>query len=227
MLKYLPYVIFIDRMNTDMKIETAKVIDLIESRFKEVAQLEGDLSVFPLTRENHLQVKTDKQKSDTFGEVFTPLWLVDSMLERISDYDWRNSDKMTMDLCAGYGQFTVRMIRKKYNLLGKKFDISKFLQSFPSDVRENPATHWFAELQLSSCYKLLYIYSTKINLAIGDAKELVSLPDNARGIMVFNSALKTWENRTEEIQEFIGRPRKYSLENEQKFVEFMESINES
>jgi hypothetical protein len=216
-----------DRMNTDMKIDTAKVVNLIEKRFQEVAELEGDLSIFPLTRENHLQVKTNKEKSDTFGEVFTPLWLVDSMLERISDYDWRNNDKITMDLCAGYGQFTVRMIRKKYNLLGVKFDISKFLQSYQSDVRKKPATHWFAELQLSSCYKLLYIYSTKINLAIGDAKELVSLPDGARGIMIFNSATKLWEDHTEKVQEFFGRPKKYSKENEQKFVEFMESINES
>jgi len=216
-----------DRINTDMKIDTAKVVNLIEKRFQEVAELEGDLSIFPLTRENHLQVKTDKQKSDTFGEVFTPLWLVDSMLERISDYDWRNNDKITMDLCAGYGQFTVRMIRKKYNLLGVKFDISKFLQSYPSDVKKKPATHWFAELQLSSCYKLLYIYSTKINLAIGDAKELVSLPDDARGIMVFNPSTKVWEDKTEQVQEFIGRPRKYSKDNEQKFIEFMESINES
>jgi len=220
-------VIFIDRMNTDMKIDTAKVVALIEKRFQEVAELEGDLSIFPLTRENHLQVKTDKEKSDTFGEVFTPLWLVDSMLERISDYDWRNPDKITMDLCAGYGQFTVRMIRKKFNLMGSKFDISKFLQSYPSDVRKTPATHWFAELQLSSCYKLLYIYSTKINLAIGDAKELVSLPDDARGIMVYNPVIKMWEDKTLEVQDFIGRPRKYSKENEQKFVEFMESINES
>jgi hypothetical protein len=216
-----------DTMNTDMKIDTAKVVNLIEKRFQEVAELEGDLSIFPLTRENHLQVKTDKEKSDAFGEVFTPLWLVDSMLERISDYDWRNPDKITMDLCAGYGQFTVRMIRKKFNLMGSKFDISKFLQSYPSDVKKSPATHWFAELQLSSCYKLLYIYSTKINLAIGDAKELVSLPDDSRGIMVFNSSTKVWQDRTEQVQEFIGRPRKYSKDNEQKFVEFMESINES
>lgn len=216
-----------DRMNTDMKIDTAKVVNLIEKRFQEVAELEGDLSIFPLTRENHLQVKTDKQKSNLFNEVFTPLWLVDSMLERVSDYDWRNPDKITMDLCAGYGQFTVRMIRKKFNLLGSKFDISKFLQSYPCDIRKKPATHWFAELQLSSCYKLLYIYSTKINLAIGDAKELDSLPDDARGIMYFNPFTKNWQDITVEVQSFIGRPRKYSKENEQKFVEFMESINES
>ena len=216
--------IFIDRMNTDMKIDTAKVVTLIETRFKEVAELDGDLSIFPLNRENHLQVKTDKEKSDNFGEVFTPLWLVDSMLERISDFDWRNPDKMTLDLCAGYGQFTVRMIRKKFNLLGSNFDISKFLQSYPCDVRKKPATHWFAELQLSSCYKLLYIYSTKINLAIGDAKELASLPEDSRGIMVFNTTTKSWDNHTEQVQEFIGRPKKYSKDNEQQFVEFMESI---
>jgi hypothetical protein len=44
--------------------------------------------------------------------------------------------------------------------------------------------------------------------------------------MVLNSSTKIWQDRTLEVQEFIGRPRKYSKDNEQKFVEFMESINE-
>ena len=48
-------------------------------------------TLIPMPKEHHLQVSTNKSKSDTFGEVFTPIWLVDSMLERVSDYYWRNN----------------------------------------------------------------------------------------------------------------------------------------
>ena len=93
------------------RYSTIKIVENVESRFKDVANLDGDFSLMPMPKEYHLQVTTNKAKSDTFGEVFTPIWLVDSMLERVSDYDWRNQNKVTLDLCAGYGQFTVRMIR--------------------------------------------------------------------------------------------------------------------
>ena len=132
-------------------------IERCEERFKEVTKLTGDLSVFPLTKETHLQVKTDKDKSDEFGEVFTPLWLVDEMLGRVSDFDWKLKKKTTMDLCAGYGQFTIRMLRKKYSLLGEDFNFKQFKNT----------THYFNEFQLSSSFKLLHIFGRAINLFIG------------------------------------------------------------
>ena len=165
------------------RYSTIKIVETVESRFKDVANLDGDFSLMPMPKEYHLQVTTNKAKSDTFGEVFTPIWLVDSMLERVSDYDWRNQNKVTLDLCAGYGQFTVRMIRKKFDLMGEKFDVKKFLFN----------THYFSELQLSSCYKLLHIYSPNINLFIGDSKELKSLPEDCSGIYYYNKEWK-WKS---------------------------------
>jgi hypothetical protein len=79
-------------------MRTKTILQCIEQRFKDVANLDGDFSLMPMPKEYHLQVTTNKEKSDTFGEVFTPIWLVDSMLERVSDYDWRNSNKTTLDL---------------------------------------------------------------------------------------------------------------------------------
>lgn len=198
------------------KIQTRQILENIEERFKDVANLEGDLSLIPMPKEYHLQVKTDKEKSDTFGEVFTPIWLVDAMLERISDYDWRNSKKTTLDLCAGYGQFTIRMLRKKFDLMGENFNIRNFLFS----------THYFSELQYSSCYKLLHIYSPKINLFIGDAKELKSLPENCSGIYIFKNG---WIQCTEQVKELFGKPKKkYSHKSEEEFVSNLENlINES
>ena len=194
------------------RYSTIKIVENIELRFKDVANLDGDFSLMPMPKEDHLQVTTNKEKSDSFGEVFTPIWLVDSMLERVSDYDWRNQNKITLDLCAGYGQFTVRMIRKKFDLMGEKFDVKKFLFN----------THYFSELQLSSCHKLMHIYSPNINLFIGDSKELKSLPENCSGIYYYN---KEWIECTEQVKEIFGNPKKkYSLEAEAKFVTEMEKL---
>jgi len=197
-------------------MRTKTIVETIEKRFKDVANLEGDFSLMPMPKEYHLQVTTNKEKSDTFGEVFTPIWLVDSMLERVSDYDWRNSNKTTLDLCAGYGQFTIRMIRKKFSLMGNKFDILKFLFE----------KHYFSELQLSSCYKLLHIYSCNINLFIGDSKELNSLPEDCSGIYYFKDG---WHSCTDKVKELMGEPKKkYSPKFEADFVAELEKfINES
>lgn len=193
-------------------MRTKTILQCIEQRFKDVANLDGDFSLMPMPKEYHLQVTTNKEKSDSFGEVFTPIWLVDSMLERVSDYDWRNQNKITLDLCAGYGQFTVRMLRKKFSLMGNKFDILKFLFD----------THYFSELQLSSCYKLLHIYSCNINLFIGDSKELKSLPEDCSGIYYFN---KEWIECTEQVKEIFGEPlKKYSSKAEAEFVAEMEKL---
>lgn len=158
-------------------------IKAIENRFLEVAGLEGDLSIYPLTEATHLQVKTNKEKSNEFGEVFTPLWLVDKMVEQVTT-SW-TSNKTTLDMCAGYGQFTVRMIRKKYEVCKKnkeKFDLNKFLYE----------THSFNELQISSCIKLVYIFGDKINLFIGDSRKLVELDEDDKGIMYYSPSQNKW-----------------------------------
>jgi hypothetical protein len=77
------------------------------------------------------------------------------------------------------------MLRK---FVGKdsSFDVGKYL-------REN---HFFSELQLESCYKLLYIFGSDINLAIGDALELKKLPRNWKGIWLYVGEVGIWINIT-------------------------------
>lgn len=206
------------------KHPASKIIPFLEERFLQIANLTGDIAMFPLANDNHLQVNTNKDKSDKFGEVFTPLWLVDEMLQRVSDYDWKNPKKRTLDLCAGYGQFTIRMLRKKFSLLGDDFDVYRFLKSYPKDIRTEPASHSFSELQLSSCYKLLFIFSTRINLFIGDSRQLPSLPDDARGIWYYCEKSKNWVECTEKVTELVGCPSKYSLKREEAFVKAFEEF---
>jgi hypothetical protein len=150
----------------------------LERRFQQVSGIKEDLSVYPLHHSlDTLSVETNKSKSKEFGEVFTPLWLVDEMIKQVSTTKHSN----TLDLCAGYGQFSIRLLRK-LRTKNCKFDCMDFLQN----------KHSFSELQLSSCWKLVYIFSSNINLFIGDARELPSLPGVAQGIWVYLDSMKGW-----------------------------------
>jgi len=166
------------------------VIERLEERFKLSTGLNIDLAQYPLNRNTNQQVPTDKGKSDMHGEVFTPLWLVDKMLDGIDNKVWGDQTKTTEDLCAGYGQFTIRILRKKYSVLGEKFKINKFILE----------THSFVELQPSSCYRLLYTFGPKIRLLIGDASYKSKLPDEAeKGSWVWSEAKEKWYDKTEGV----------------------------
>jgi len=136
-------------------------VEDIEKRFLEVSGILCDLTKFPLSESDiKNNIKVDKQKSNQYGEVFTPLWLVDQMILK-STIEKLYQSNSTLDLCAGWGQFTIRMIRALANY-DKNFDVNKWLI-------EN---HTFIEMQLESSYKLLYIFGVDINLLIGDALEI-------------------------------------------------------
>jgi len=176
------------------KITVSKTIEIIENNFKIVSGLSHiDLSIYPLDKHSKgMQVRTDKNKSAEHGEVFTPLWLVDSMLERLSNASWKDQSLTTEDLCSGYGQFTVRMLRKKYEVLKERFDIKKFLME----------THLFVECQPNSCFRLLYIFGRNIRLLIGDASKKGLLPDDAEvGVWVWSDVQDKWYDGTVRIQE--------------------------
>lgn len=187
-----------------------------ERRFKEVANLDGDLTIYPLDQNNpdhHLQVKTNKEKSNEHGEVFTPLWLVDKMIGQ-AQLKTGNKDRATLDLCAGYGQFSIRLMRAKCEAVKSfnKAHIEKFLTE----------THSFAEFQLSSCYKLLYIFGANINLFIGDARKLTELKDTDKGVLFYDD-LGKWINITTQISQFKFSSE-YNEVNENEFTQMVEQL---
>jgi len=194
-----------------------RTISAIEERFKEVSKVEGDLSIYPLEPAEGLLTKGNSEDSEQFGEVFTPLWLVDRMLDKVSPRRLRREID-TLDLCAGYGQFTIRLLRKKQTLLGREFNLRRFLYSGPR-IR---ASHYLSELQVRSCYKLLYIFGANRdqypNLFIGDARELGKTPKICKGIYFYSEYKGEWEEITEDILRIFGKPTKYSPEQEEKFI---------
>jgi len=158
------------------------VLENIEARFRKVTGYEGDLSQYPLEKSSGFA--TDKDKSRDFAEVFTPPYIVDKMLDAVPNY---NGSK-NLDLCAGHGQFTIRLLRKLSQVKG--FDVGKYLKT----------KNFFAELQLESCYKLLWVFGTGINLAIGNALELKKLPKNWKGIWLYVEKVGIWVNITDTVK---------------------------
>jgi hypothetical protein len=161
------------------------MINEIEKRFKEITFLtEMDLSKYPIKRSDYTdqQQKTSKEAAKERGYITTPIFLVDTMIAM--KYSELTPDLRTCDLCAGEaGQFTVRLMR----MLKNKFpdmDINSWLEN----------NHTLVELDLASCAKLVYIYGSKINLWVGDAKEIGTVPDDAKGIYFYNG--KTWKTNS-------------------------------
>ena len=142
-------------------------INNIESRFKEITDITYDLSIYPILTPSPFKIRTDLKNSH--GEVFTPLDLVDKMLEISKP----NPNKFNLDLCSGRGQFTIRMLRKFHNE-NNNFNIEYYLENL----------HWFNELNEDSANDLQYIFGNKINLAIGPAQELKHYPVDVNNIWV-------------------------------------------
>lgn len=177
----------------DLEKHMAQIITSFEKTFIEESNLDFPLKtmeVFPIVVEKNQQVKTNKKKSQQFGEVFTPLWLVDAMIKQSKLNDFKKS---TLDLCAGYGQFSIRLLRFFKNKFDD-FDIKQYLKN----------NHYFCELQISSCYKLLKIFGYSINLFIGDANKLHLLPENSKGIWVYIEQASVWVKLTKTISKIIA-----------------------
>lgn len=214
---------------------TKNPLYIVEERFKVVCGIGGDLSHYPLTSKDDIQFETDKDKSREFAEVFTPLHIVDQMLYCVPQM---SKDTHNLDLCSGYGQFTIRMLRNLY-LKHRGLNILKYLKEH----------HYFAELQLSSCFKLLWTFTTDINLYIGDALKLNKLPMNAKGIWYYLEDLDQWINVTRLVKLLMVKELKvfqdlsgmkslpesklfvYPFEKEAKFVKIfsamMDTVNKN
>lgn len=193
----------------------------IEERFKVLCRIGGDLSKFPLSELDDVEFDTDKDKSREFAEVFTPLYIVDRMVNLIPSM---TQNKTVHDLCSGYGQFSIRVLRRLYQRHSINFKIKKYLKD----------QLYFSELQLSSCFKLLWIFSTDINLYIGNALRLGKLPPNAKGIWYLMEKADEWVNVTKLVKHVYGKvmgtkknPKgKLFAYPEIKEKKFVEEINE-
>lgn len=108
-----------------------------------------------------------KQKSDKFGEVFTPRTLIVSMLKSLPKEVWRDSSKRWWDPCAGKGNFPAVIV----TILMKSLK-----DEFPN--RDERYRHiienqiYMSEFQRESAQTIWDIFSDngryELNLFVGD-----------------------------------------------------------
>lgn len=194
-----------------------KELEQIETKFKEISGIDIDLSIFPLSESDlNVQTVTNKLKKVNFGEVFTPLWLVDRMILKCADNVLATGEKMlkaqaTLDLCAGYGQFTIRMLRC--------INIYKESQKEEFEVNKWLSKHSVSEIQLGSVYKLLYIFGSELNIYIGDSRFLNKLKESQSGILIYNG--KNWQNITKSVRKTFGNIKSYDENEEALFCKWL------
>lgn len=80
-----------------------------------------------------------KQRVTDHGEVFTPTWMVDAMLDRVKDEADRIGSRFLEPAC-GSGNFLVRILQRKMAAVEKEYGKSEFERRH------------FAILGLMSCY---------------------------------------------------------------------------
>lgn len=117
-------------------------LEQIEENFLKISNLNLDLTIFPIKQVKDTQAITTKEKSKEHGQVFTPIWLIDKMIIKSLKNRKKLLPKTFLDLCAGYGQFSIRWLRclnKIYSKHNKEFDVEQILQN----------QIFFSELQLS------------------------------------------------------------------------------
>lgn len=68
-------------------------------------------------------------------------------------------NKYNIDLCAGRGQFTIRMLRYLTNTY-KDFDLSYYMKHY----------HWFNEYNIDNAMDITKIFGNAVNLLVGPAQ---------------------------------------------------------
>lgn len=126
-----------------------------------------------------------------------------------------NCGESCIDVGAGKSQFMIREIRRRFQL-NKSFKLKKFITE----------EAFFCEIQLDSCYDIIRIYGTDINLWIGDAKKLHLLPSIARGFWVYIESSNWWVPLTLTIKDLIfqGNVEKRVISSKEDFVVKLQQI---
>jgi type I restriction-modification system DNA methylase subunit len=115
-----------------------------------------------------------KTKSDKHGEVFTPVELINEMLDQLPNEVWSDPNKTWFDPAAGNGNFHIQVLKRLFNGLKNEFPS-------PTErlkhIIENQL--YFGEYQSESASNIRILFSFnnrfKVNLYEGD---VLNMPDD-------------------------------------------------
>jgi type II restriction enzyme len=107
-----------------------------------------------------------KDKSNKFGEVFTPTTLINDMLDSLPAEVWSDETKTWLDPCAGKGNFPAVVVSRLMEGLSEKFPNR---EERYRHIIENQL--FMYELQPESCHVIRAIFNPngdlKLNLVEG------------------------------------------------------------
>lgn len=112
-----------------------------------------------------------KERSDKFGEVFTPPELIEEMLDKFPQEIWTDKTKTIFDPCAGKGNFHIKALRRLFESLKKQIPDEELRLK---NIIENQLL--FGELQKNSAQFIAKHFSfgrnLEVNLYFGNVLEM-------------------------------------------------------
>ena len=112
-----------------------------------------------------------KNKSDSFGEVFTPPELINEMLDKLPSDTWTDKTKTFFDPCAGKGNFPIEVIKRLFKGLENQIpNEEKRLkhivenQIFMAELQDDSADFIREHFQFGRGYKVNLYHGNSLNM---------------------------------------------------------------
>jgi hypothetical protein len=114
---------------------------------------------------NNITVK--KEEKNKFGEVFTPIHLINDILDKLPIDVWKNKNLKWFDPCAGIGNFFVIIFYRLMDSLKDEIDDELSRKKW---IIENML--YMAELNVNNCKILKEVFGEEANIFTGDTLKM-------------------------------------------------------
>lgn len=114
-------------------------------------------------------IKT-KERSDEFGEVFTPYHLINDMLDLVKEEDWSNPETTFYDPCAGKGNFPILIIERLFE--GLKEVIPDEQERINHILRNQLFMTEYQEDSYEETKRILSRFGVILNFKLGNSLEI-------------------------------------------------------
>ena len=112
-----------------------------------------------------------QEKSEHFAEVFTPICLIQEMVDTLPVEMWTDKTKTFLDPCAGLGNYSIVIIKKYFN---ENPNFQEHPEAALKHIVENQL--FMMELQRESAEFIATVFTFgkdfKVNLYVGDSLEM-------------------------------------------------------
>ena len=112
-----------------------------------------------------------KEKSDSFGEVFTPPELINEMLDKLPADTWTDKTKTFFDPAAGKGNFPIEVIKRLFNGLSTQIRNEEQRlkhivenQIFMAELQDDSAEFIREEFQFGRGFKVNLYHGDSLNM---------------------------------------------------------------